>query len=433
MELAWIRHALSHYLQAGLRQILLRTTNVIITFTTTTIIISPLSFIIVVDVTPNAIVVVMAAKRSRTIQTKPKPKPDSQLADSEPQRLSEVIDRYSRRGLLEGNLKAWTNSGEPPQSPPRSLPAWEADCVNPQPGNGRMFDEATTTKANYQIGVVAGDKNSVVSRCIEFESITNLESSANILYDFDPEIELTLRRIRKVRNTVVSTDSSLNTSLISENSVSTTNTIDFSDFSTTNSFSTTRANRELRLNIEGASHTRCCIPALSDLIHLLSKFHGHAGEGPHKHLKEFHVACSTMRMQGIPEDYIKMKAFPFSLDVATKDWLYLQLVLFNTWGDMKCIFWEKFFPASRMTAIQKEICGIRQHTGETLHKYWEQFNCLCATCPHYQISEQLLVQYFYEGLMLMDQSMIDVASGGALMDKTPVVARHLISNMASNT
>ncbi|RDX89902.1 hypothetical protein CR513_28297, partial [Mucuna pruriens] len=33
----------------------------------------------------------------------------------------------------------------------------------------------------------------------------------------------------------------------------------------------------------------------------------------------------------------------------------------------------------------------------------------------------------------MDRSMIDAASGGALMDKTPLAARHLISNMASNT
>ncbi|RDX70069.1 hypothetical protein CR513_50734, partial [Mucuna pruriens] len=54
------------------------------------------------------------------------------------------------------------------------------------------------------------------------------------------------------------------------------------------------------------------------------------GEDPHKHLKEFHVIYSTMRQQEIPEDYIKMKAFPFSLDGAAKDWLYLQPVLFNT-------------------------------------------------------------------------------------------------------
>ncbi|RDY04094.1 hypothetical protein CR513_12241, partial [Mucuna pruriens] len=33
----------------------------------------------------------------------------------------------------------------------------------------------------------------------------------------------------------------------------------------------------------------------------------------------------------------------------------------------------------------------------------------------------------------MDRSMIDAASGGALMDKTPPAARHLISNMTSNT
>ncbi|RDX91142.1 hypothetical protein CR513_26922, partial [Mucuna pruriens] len=94
-----------------------------------------------------------------------------------------------------------------------------------------------------------------------------------------------------------------------------------------------------------------------------------ASEDPHKHLKEFHVFCSTMRPQGIPEDYIKMKAFPFSLDRATKDWLYLHLVMFNTWRDMKHMFLEKFFLASKIATIWKEICGIRQHSGETLHEH----------------------------------------------------------------
>ncbi|RDY10045.1 hypothetical protein CR513_05497, partial [Mucuna pruriens] len=63
----------------------------------------------------------------------------------------------------------------------------------------------------------------------------------------------------------------------------------------------------------------------------------------------------------------------------------------------------------------------------------EIFNKLHATYPHHQISEQLLIQYFYEGLSMMDRSMIDATSRGALMDKTPVAARNLISNMASNT
>ncbi|RDX86796.1 hypothetical protein CR513_31827, partial [Mucuna pruriens] len=160
----------------------------------------------------------------------------------------------------------------------------------------------------------------------------------------------------------------------------------------------------------------------SGLIHLFPKFHGLAGEDPHKHLKEFHVVCSTMRPHGILEDYTKMREFPFSLDGAAKDWLYLQPALFNTQGDMKRMFLEKFFPTSITTSTRKEICDIRQHSGETLYKYWERFNKLCATCPHYQIR-----------IMLMERSMIDIVSGGALMDKVPTAARNLISNMAGNT
>ncbi|RDX86908.1 Retrovirus-related Pol polyprotein, partial [Mucuna pruriens] len=97
------------------------------------------------------------------------------------------------------------------------------------------------------------------------------------------------------------------------------------------------------------------------------------------------------------------------------------------------MFSEKFFLASRIATIRKEICGIRKLTSERLHEYWERFNKLCATCPHHQISEKLLIQYFYEGLIMMDKSMIDAASGGALMDKILATTRYLIPNMASNT
>ncbi|RDY13524.1 hypothetical protein CR513_01545, partial [Mucuna pruriens] len=60
----------------------------------------------------------------------------------------------------------------------------------------------------------------------------------------------------------------------------------------------------------------------SGLIHLLPKFHGLAGEDPHKHLKEFHV--------GILEAYRRHDVGDTLLDRAAKYWLYLQLALFNT-------------------------------------------------------------------------------------------------------
>ncbi|RDX99514.1 hypothetical protein CR513_17425, partial [Mucuna pruriens] len=268
-------------------------------------------------------------------------------------------------------------------------------------------------------------------------------SSIDPLYTFDPEIEKTLHRLRKTRNIIVN-NSRNSGSVINSNQFCTDNSIASSNIFVESRQMENNDRRLKELATLDVVYQPWCIqyPQLEPtqtyelkfgLIHLLPKFHGLAGEDPHKHLKEFHVVCSTMRLQGILEDYIKMKAFPFSLDGAAKDWLYLQPVLFNTWGDMKCTFLEKFFPASRTASIRKEICGIRQHTGETLHEYWERFNKLYATCPHHQISKQLLIQYFYEGLSMMDRSMIDAASGGALMDKTPTAARHLISNMASNT
>ncbi|RDY12546.1 hypothetical protein CR513_02640, partial [Mucuna pruriens] len=53
---------------------------------------------------------------------------------------------------------------------------------------------------------------------------------------------------------------------------------------------------------------------------------------------------------------------------------------------MKHMFLEKFFLASKTAIIRKKIYGIRQHSGETLHEYWERFNKMCATCPHHQIN-----------------------------------------------
>nr|KYP32258.1 hypothetical protein KK1_047106 [Cajanus cajan] len=128
------------------------------------------------------------------------------------------------------------------------------------------------------------------------------------------------------------------------------------------------------------------------LIHLLPKFHGHAGEDPQKHLKEFHIVCSTMKSPDDQEDHIYLKAFQHSLEGIAKDWLYyLAPRSITSWDDLKRMFMEKFFPALRTTTIRKDISRIRKLNGESLYEYWERFKKLCARCPHPQIPEQLLL------------------------------------------
>ncbi|XP_061349631.1 uncharacterized protein LOC133294891 [Gastrolobium bilobum] len=136
----------------------------------------------------------------------------------------------------------------------------------------------------------------------------------------------------------------------------------------------------------------------SGLIHLLPKFRGLAGEDPHKHLKEFHIVCSTMKPTGVDEEQIKLRAFPFSLDSGAKDWLYyLPPSSIVSWNDMSRFFLEKFFPSSRATSIRKEISGIRQANGENMH-----------------------------------ENLLDAANGGVLSNKTPNEAKELIVEITAN-
>ncbi|KAL0431087.1 UNVERIFIED_CONTAM: hypothetical protein Sradi_0734700 [Sesamum radiatum] len=142
----------------------------------------------------------------------------------------------------------------------------------------------------------------------------------------------------------------------------------------------------------------------SGLIHLLPSFHGLAGEDPHKHLKEFHVVCAGMKPHGIIDEHLYLRAFSFSLKDKAKDWLYyLPSGSIETWVDMKQQYLQRFFPASRVAYLRKEIYGIRQSNGESLYEYWERFKVLVASYPHHQFTESLLIQYFHEGFSRMDR------------------------------
>ncbi|KAM2222571.1 hypothetical protein ACFXTI_016707 [Malus domestica] len=171
----------------------------------------------------------------------------------------------------------------------------------------------------------------------------------------------------------------------------------------------------------------------SSLLHHIPKYHGLSMEDPNKHLKEFEVVCSSMTPINVDGSILKMKAFPFSLLEKAKDWLYeLAPGTVTSWESMKRAFLEKFFPTSRVILIRKRISGIQQDEGESFPTYYERFKSLVASCPQHQMKEELLLQYFYEGLLPIERQMLDASAGGALVDKTPTAAKTLIANQALN-
>ncbi|CAN6723549.1 unnamed protein product [Malus baccata var. baccata] len=171
----------------------------------------------------------------------------------------------------------------------------------------------------------------------------------------------------------------------------------------------------------------------SSLLHHIPKYHGLSMEESNKHLKEFEVVCSSMTPINVDGNILMMKAFPFSLLEKAKDWLYeLAPGTVTSWDSMKRAFLEKFFPTSRVILLRKRISGIQQDRGESFPSYYERFKSLVASCPQHQMKEELLIQYFYEGLLPMERQMLDASAGGALVDKTPEAAKVLIANRAHN-
>ncbi|CAN6576780.1 unnamed protein product [Malus baccata var. baccata] len=163
------------------------------------------------------------------------------------------------------------------------------------------------------------------------------------------------------------------------------------------------------------------------------ELHGLSIEDPNKHLKKFEVVYSSMTPLNVDGSILKMKAFPFSLLEKAKDWLYeLALVTITSWESMKQAFLEKFFPTSRVILLRKRISGIQQNQGESFPTYYERFKILVVPCPQYQMKEELMLQYFYKGLLPIKRQMLDASAGGALVYKTPMAAKTLIANRALN-
>ncbi|XP_073139073.1 uncharacterized protein [Henckelia pumila] len=282
-----------------------------------------------------------------------------------------------------------------------------------------MMKKVVKKKDNLMVKNIRKEK-------MEINEVKSGVSSKEEEFSYDPEIERPLHRIKKETRRRSKEEEDVSFEEPREEMATNAN-LSFRQLGTPDlnqqplciTFPTLKANATSEL--------------MSELINFLLSFHGLAGDDPHKHLMEFYVVCTSIKLQGVTHEHIQLKDFPFSLKNFAKDWLYyLPPGFITTWTEMKRTFLENYFPASRAANIRKKIYGIKQYMGESLHEYWERFKKLCARCPQYQISENILIQYCYEFLLSHDRSMVDAASGGVFVDKTPRDARNLIENMAAN-
>ncbi|XP_075499747.1 uncharacterized protein LOC142538274 [Primulina tabacum] len=136
-------------------------------------------------------------------------------------------------------------------------------------------------------------------------------------------------------------------------------------------------------------------PAIIQMIQNTVQFGGNALDDPNTHIADFLEICDTFKFNGVSDDAVRLRLFPFSLRDKAKSWL-------------NCLH-------------------------ESLYEAWERYKDLLRRCPHHELPLGLVVQTFYYGLISSNRTMIDAAACGNLLRKTAEEGYELLEEMAASS
>ncbi|KAL5544723.1 hypothetical protein UlMin_008507 [Ulmus minor] len=174
-------------------------------------------------------------------------------------------------------------------------------------------------------------------------------------------------------------------------------------------------------------------PAIIQMIQNSVQFGGLPNDDPNLHIANFLEICDTFKHNGVTDDAVRLRLFPFSLNSKAKAWLIsLPPGTITTWEGLVRSFLTKYFPPAKSAKMRNDITNFFQHDQESLYEAWERFKDLLRKCPHHGLSLWMQVQTFYNGLLSNTQTMVDAASGGAFFNKSPEEGYDLIEVMAGN-
>ncbi|KAI4299957.1 hypothetical protein L6164_033378 [Bauhinia variegata] len=147
----------------------------------------------------------------------------------------------------------------------------------------------------------------------------------------------------------------------------------------------------------------------------------------------FQEFMGVVQLNGVSEDAIWLRLFPFSVKDKAKHWLdSLATSCISTWADLVQKFLTRYVSPSKSAKLRIEITSFHRQEGEPLSDAWEHYNEILRQCPHYSFEFWIQVQSFYNGLLPHARSMVDATAGGALNFKTSEQAWDLLEMMANN-
>ncbi|KAL5798915.1 hypothetical protein ACOSQ2_003735 [Xanthoceras sorbifolium] len=169
-------------------------------------------------------------------------------------------------------------------------------------------------------------------------------------------------------------------------------------------------------------------------FNMLPSFHDIAAEDPLTFMREFHSTSHSFPLQRLSEEQLRMRCFPYTLKDRAKQWLLtLPTGSFCTWSEVYRKFMGKFYSHQKTAEMQRKITNFAQRDEEPFHEAWDRFKLLIIQCPHHGFLLELQNQFFYDGLSMNCQAIVDNAAGGAMQKKTMDEAYELFEMLGTNS
>ncbi|KAH9792219.1 hypothetical protein KPL71_004032 [Citrus sinensis] len=174
-------------------------------------------------------------------------------------------------------------------------------------------------------------------------------------------------------------------------------------------------------------------PVMFQMLQIVGQFNGLSNEDPHLHLKLFLKVSDAFKIAGATQDALRLRLFLYSLRDQARAWLnLLPSDSITTWNELADKFLMKYFPPTKNAKLRNEITFFHQLEDESLYEGWERFKELLKRCPHHGIPCCIQLETFYNGLNPSTKLIVDASANGALLSKSYNEAYEILERIANN-
>ncbi|KAL4313421.1 hypothetical protein GQ457_01G026120 [Hibiscus cannabinus] len=174
-------------------------------------------------------------------------------------------------------------------------------------------------------------------------------------------------------------------------------------------------------------------PVMFNMLNLIGQFGGSPHEDARQHIRAFLEVCDFFLQQGVHEDVLKLKLFPYSLRDRARAWLSgVPSGSLESLADLCRSFLMRYNPPNMHTQLRKDIASFRQGDDESMNECWDRYKGLLRKCTNQGFQDWTQVVMFYNGVNAPTRMMLDASANGTLLDKSLEEAFEILDRIANN-